>query len=283
MTNNLFLPDPNHLFNDKYLWKWYLNVPLELRLDFLSSTEKAYMASYYAEAGLLKAWRKPFFRYHYARSFAIVVQHFFGNRLQPRILDLGCGTGTQALFLAAMGADVIGIDLDSIALKIFEKRKLYYEKVLGRKLKIMIIDANAFDLDYQAIGPLDGMWSMFAFNLMQPSLSLLNKICPEISMEGVIAVLDGNNLSWVSRLFWHRRRDVLSPVEFCQELHKRSFNIVYHRGGISLIPLLWFIIPYSVATIFDQLISENWFAPISHLLIAKRSFESHSVIDTKTS
>jgi 2-polyprenyl-3-methyl-5-hydroxy-6-metoxy-1,4-benzoquinol methylase len=43
-------------------------------------------------------------------------------RRNARVLDVGCGAGTDAIFMAQCGFTVIGIDISAAALRIAEKR-----------------------------------------------------------------------------------------------------------------------------------------------------------------
>ncbi|MGZ4863793.1 MAG: class I SAM-dependent methyltransferase [Halobacteriota archaeon] len=56
------------------------------------------------------------------------------------VLDVGCGTGENALFLAAQGHDVWGVDFTSIAIK---KAR---DKAIERNLKVTFLTQNALDL-----------------------------------------------------------------------------------------------------------------------------------------
>ena len=61
-------------------------------------------------------WRRRNSRtdWHSAELAALVAA---GVLPSGRVLDLGCGHGTESLFLAAMGWNVVGVDLDAVALK----------------------------------------------------------------------------------------------------------------------------------------------------------------------
>ena len=48
--------------------------------------------------------------------------------LSGSVADLGCGTGTYSIPLALQGIQVLGIDIDTKALKIFNKRVQFYQK-----------------------------------------------------------------------------------------------------------------------------------------------------------
>jgi len=59
-----------------------------------------------------------------------------------KMLDIGCGAGTNSIFLAKQGLDVTGIDISQTAIKIAEKRA----KEAGVKIKFSV--ENAYELKF---------------------------------------------------------------------------------------------------------------------------------------
>ncbi len=252
-------------------WKWYLNVPEELALSFLSTEDKAYFAAYYREAGLLRAWRRPFFRHHYSRTFTQAVRFLLNANPRPRIVDLGCGTGTQSLLLALLGASVVALDVDGKALAILEKRKHFYEEILGRKLKLGTYLANALEFNYKQVAPIDGIYSMFAFNLMQPSELLLDVLARNMAGRARLAILDGNRASLWTKIFRWRHRPVWSPLDMRRELELRGLRVDAQNGGVALPPVAWALLPYRLAIKLDQRLCMSMAWPVSCLTMAEYS------------
>jgi ubiquinone/menaquinone biosynthesis C-methylase UbiE len=60
-----------------------------------------------------------------------------------RVLDVGCGTGENALYLAENGLSVIGVDLSSRAIAAARA------KADQRKLKVDFVTGNALSLDFK--------------------------------------------------------------------------------------------------------------------------------------
>ncbi|WP_216903692.1 class I SAM-dependent methyltransferase [Nocardia alni] len=56
------------------------------------------------------------------------------------VLDAGCGSGENALFIAALGVDVVGVDVAATALA------LGREKAAERGLGVEFVEGDAFDL-----------------------------------------------------------------------------------------------------------------------------------------
>jgi ubiquinone/menaquinone biosynthesis C-methylase UbiE len=60
-----------------------------------------------------------------------------------RVLDVGCGTGENALFLAEEGFSVVGVDVSTRAIDAAKT------KATGRKLRVDFRIANALSLDFK--------------------------------------------------------------------------------------------------------------------------------------
>jgi SAM-dependent methyltransferase len=253
------------------VWAWYGNIDLELKSGILPARFANYLGAYYREAGLLRWHKRPFFRFHFSRSFANSAVFLLDRADHGTIVDLGCGCGMQSLYLALRGARVIALDLDQLALNILERRKEFYEEHSGKRLDVAIHHANALEFDYSSVCPIAGLHSLFAFNMMQPSSALVDRIVPCLSDGARWAIQDGNNRSWMARYLPWRRRDVWSPLEFCGQLAERGFKTVSHHGGVVLPPLVWRCLPYRVCTALDRALAGNWFFPISHHILAEHT------------
>lgn len=91
-------------------------------------------------------WRRRNSRmdWHSAELAALVAA---GVLPKGRALDLGCGHGTESLFLAAMGWDVVGVDVDAVALRQARLRAAHlYPRPRGR-IKFLRADATRFEED----------------------------------------------------------------------------------------------------------------------------------------
>jgi SAM-dependent methyltransferase len=249
---------------------WFGNVSLELEAGVHGGNERVQFDGYYMEAGLLRAWRRPFFWRHYAETLAEATAFLFGSATMPTILDLGCGSGTQSLLFALHGAKVVAADMDPVALRIFRRRLDLYQELCNRTLPVTIVQGNTFELDYEKLGPFDGVYSLFAFNMMQPSAKLVDTLLPHLAVGARWAVLDGNNLSVWNRLLPPRRRRVWSPRDMARELSARGFRVMSQHGGVALPPPVWTLVPYRAARSLDQLLCNSMFWPISCQTLAIR-------------
>jgi SAM-dependent methyltransferase len=269
MNREVSLCDANAKTSER-TWAFYLNIPMELEAGFLSESEQKYLQDYYSEAGLLRGYRRAFFKHHFSMTFHHASRFLLESKDTPTILDLGCGSGTQSLLLSLLGARVVGVDMDEVALGILEKRRRFYEEQAGRSLDLSVHCVDSFKFDYAAIAPIDGVHSTFAFNMMQPSSKLISTIEPHLAEGARIAILDGNSISWLPRFWPPRRRNAWSPRQFRAELERRGFAITYHRGGVALAPLFWACGLTRLMTGIDGILSRNWLFPISHQILAQR-------------
>jgi len=267
---NIFVPSISKM-SESDVWAWYNNIVEELEHINFSAREEALVRSYYESAGLLKKWRRGFFRHHYSSSFASAARFLVDDNANSRILDIGCGIGTQSLFLALLGHEVIAVDLDRTSLAILGKRQRFYEEVAGRRLNIIYQNKNAFDVEYEKLSPINGVYSMFAFNMIQPSSTLLQEIVPSLSSCARVAIIDGNSVSWISKWLLRRRRNTWAPVEFSQYLAKQGFSVIDHRGGVALPPVLFaFKATRGAVIVIDRWLCSSWRFAVSHQVLARR-------------
>lgn len=253
------------------LWEWYNNIKKELiEIDF-TNQEKEYIKAYYEDAGLLRSYRRPFFKKHYIDTFEKAATYLLAGQKLPLIIDLGGGTGTQVIYLALQGAKMVCIDMDTMALTIQKKRIKYYEQKYNTKLNITLIEKNTFEIDYSSFGKINGLYSMFAFNMMKPSDKLLDKILPNVSNDFRMVILDGNQQNYLTSLFKVRKiKGIWKPQEFANYLNNKGLEISKHHGGISILPIFWWFFPYSIGVKLDDFLNKNWLFPVSHQIYAKK-------------
>lgn len=262
LGQKVFLPQPGVCRADA-VRAWFGNVSRELEAGVHGGSERVQFEGYYVEAGLLQAWRRPFFWRHYAETLAESASFLLGSKTTPTILDLGCGTGTQSLLFALHGAKVVAADMDQVALRVFRRRLELYQELCGRTLPVTIVEGNTFELEYEKLGPFDGVYSLFAFNIMQPSAKLVDTLLPHLASGAHWAVLDGNSLSVWTKFLRSRRRRAWSPRDMARELSARGFRVLSQQGGVALPPLAWTLAPYSLARSIDRLLCRSLFWPIS--------------------
>ena len=111
------------------------------------------------------------------------------------VLDLGCGTGRQALLLARSGLNVLGLDRSPAMLA--RARKNMNRENLARetakrpelRLSFLLADASCLPLPDAVLG---GASVTLALHEMEPgaSLAVLREVARTLRPDGVLAVLD---------------------------------------------------------------------------------------------
>ncbi len=267
--------------SDDTIWRWHANVLSELEDDYLTDAEKNFIVANIAtgaegangaETILTNRRKRAYFKHTYMQTFKRSAEFLFKGNPHPVILDLGCGIGTQSLYFAMMGARVVSLDLNAGSLEILKRRVSFYEDTIAKeKLDISVHCEDAFKFDYTSVPPLDGLHSMFAFNIIQPSSKLISLIVPHMSNTAKFAIIDGNRTSWVGRYVPSRKRDVLSPKEMDENLKGHGFTISAHRGGVAIPPSVWPFDFLGLITGLDALLCSSWFFAISHHILAERT------------
>ncbi|WP_336638263.1 class I SAM-dependent methyltransferase [Lysinibacillus fusiformis] len=71
--------------------------------------------------------------------------HYFEKEMifPSKVLELGCGAGRNAIYLAKKGCSVVGVDLSENALEWAKKR------ISEEDVNVELVCANIFDLDFQ--------------------------------------------------------------------------------------------------------------------------------------
>ena len=257
-----------------YVRGFFEGIEREVQSDIPASTRAA-LEAYYIPAGLLTTWRRPYFFQHYTEPVARALQFLVLDQpayRPPVIMDLGCGLGTQSLIFAAHGARVIAFDLDDAALAGLTDRKVWYERKLGRSLDITPVYGNALEYNLRSLGPIHGVFSLFAFNMMQPSEQLLDRLQSHLAPAGRLAIQDGNGSALYSALPW-RRRPALKPAEFGRALTQRDFTLAYHRATGCVPPLACRLLPGALAGHLVHSLNSFWLAGISHQILAQKNPE----------
>ena len=235
---NLFIPEKNVSAFDQDDMKAYLrNIEIETQNQLFTQKETKIMADALFSEFIDKNAR-PFFLHHFIPQWIESVKYFFRDQKNPRIIELGCGTGTSSILFSLLGASVIGLELDNNCVDICLKRKEYYQSMVGH-LDLSFVNANTCSFPYKENGPFDGIYSLFAFNLMQPTDVLLKRVLKSLNINGKIFITDGNKDSIYNRMILSRRRkNIWSPRDIKRFLEKNNMIIEEIRTQAAIAPYL---------------------------------------------
>lgn len=269
MNQSLTVFERPEEINQETIAFWFRNLLIEIEDGGYNETQIAMLKdpkNYYGK--YLNKNTRPFFLRHFSGPIAEAINFLFEFGKSPRIMDFGCGCGSQSLLFAMLGAEVIGFDISREAIATCEARKQFYEERSGKRLNFTPVCGDIFDIKLEHLGPFNALYSLSAFNMMQPSGRLISKISKVMNDDARLAIQDGNRLSWVGRFF--RKRRVLSPPELATELNKNGWKVVSQKGCISIPPIFWSFIPNELLRPMDAWLSSSWFFSLSHLTLARR-------------
>ncbi len=108
-----------------------------------------------------------------------------------RILDVGCGYGSEAILCSAIGGKVLGIDLSEDRIAIAKKRVKYFENKLERDLDIKFSLGNLFN----HYGEYDLIWANEAIHHIAPLNEFLNISLQNLKIGGKLIITDQNRLN----------------------------------------------------------------------------------------
>jgi len=166
-----------------------------------------------------------------AASFLMV------DKLNPRILDLGCGLGMQSIIFAGMGAGVVGLDVREEAIDLCMKRKAYYEHLLGRKLEIEFVQRNFLHTRPEDFHPgFDAVFSMAAFSSMVPLERTTKLVSSVLRDDARICIYEKNPGHPLHRL---RHSPEPSPARVAGVFFSEGFDRCFVEGGCALPRSFW--------------------------------------------
>jgi len=214
----IFIPSSPGDITRADIARYLRNIEEEIRLDLFSPEEFSLLND-----ALYKKFfdqsKNPFFLYHFLPLWERAIKIIFRDNPHPKVIELGCGTGTSSLFFALLGAEVIGMDCDAGLIEICNKRKTFYEVYRG-PINARFLCADTLTFDFNQHAPIDFFFSLFAFNLMKPCGLLLDHMVPALQNSGKIIIMDGNSSSFYALLAPSRKRPgVISPSAMKEKLN----------------------------------------------------------------
>lgn len=143
-----------------------------------------------------------YFLHHFAPYVCEVDAAFNVKHTKPKLLDLGCGVGTQAAMFAARGASVVGIDNKPDRAAAANEMRSWYESQMEVDVDVQIHFADAFEfLTNLEPESLDGVYTQFALAYMEPHSEMLKLIHRVLRPGGRVLFREFNAGSIYNKLF----------------------------------------------------------------------------------
>ena len=162
--------------------------------------------------------RREFERYYagYIRHFDSYMRHSYDRRLEPlvsrvqagtRVLEVGSGRGSECLYLACLGCDVTGLELNGQRHRTARARQSLLEELRGSPLPCRFLQGSLFDDDLDLGGqPFDAVWMEEAFHHLEPRRRVGERIAALVSAGGRVVVAETNALNPLVQLSLLRAR-----------------------------------------------------------------------------
>ena len=207
---------------------------LFLKNDLLSPESQKLINDYY------RSYKKIFGRYirHYYKRQTQELMEIINSLTNPRVLEIGCGCGTESLYMALHGAGVVGIDITNSMINTATERKKLIEDAMGANLSCEFHMQSLFDLDESK--KYDIIWMEQAFHHLEPRTDVLKKLEELVVPGGHLIISETNALNPLNQLALFKARGfntiinidghmvgnerILSPRKLKQILQERGFT-----------------------------------------------------------
>jgi 2-polyprenyl-3-methyl-5-hydroxy-6-metoxy-1,4-benzoquinol methylase len=138
---------------------------------------------------------RPFYRYNWTRRVAPMQELIASlpKRDAPwRILDAGCGLGTESIFWSTLRDDieVIGTDIKPERVSVAKGRQKAYEHRIGKALNLCFLDQDVFSL--LKTKRFDLVWVMEAISHIDPAEKFLAEVSENLGAGGHLVVSDSH-------------------------------------------------------------------------------------------
>lgn len=158
--------------------------------------------------------RKPEKKWFYFNNWInrlIIIEKYLKDDV--KILDAGCGLGTESILFSIMGGSVIGIDVNQDFVEKAKKRKSYYEKKLNKVLNINFQAASIFDIRKENY--FDIIWAMESISHIYPPKTFLKQSYSMLKKGGIFFISDTNSLNPLTQaqVIKNTKKIIRKPVE----------------------------------------------------------------------
>lgn len=123
----------------------------------------------------------------------------------PVVFDAGCGYGSESYLFAALGAEVLAVDLSAERIAIARKRQQYYENLFEQPLAITFVDAD-LNRYTPELSNLSLTWIASVLAAIPDQDNFLNRIHRATRDSGRIMITDMNLLNPLFLVNERRRR-----------------------------------------------------------------------------
>jgi len=157
---------------------------LSLENDNLDTEIKTELCDYYRNWNNLRSPRLAFWYDNQLNEMLEALEKCPG----ARILDAGCGTGSESLFLALKGAHVTGIDVSPGKIKIANARQEHLRDSARVEFDLDFYQQSILDVE----GTYDLIWLEQAFHHMEPRARIVQQLADLLAPGGRLFFSEAN-------------------------------------------------------------------------------------------
>ena len=195
---------------------------LWLRGDYLKGKARDvfenYYRSYINEFG-------SYIQYYYAEQTRDLFDEL-GNDKKLKILEVGCGCGTESLWLAMQGYSVTAIDISDDLLEVANCRKKILENFLGRSLSCNFVKRSLLNITDEQY---DVIWMSQTFHHLVPRAKVLMKLSELLCTGGKLIISETNGMNPLIQLRYFLLRGFKTVINHCGEQWGNERIIMAHN------------------------------------------------------
>lgn len=130
----------------------------------------------------------------YGQRLTFIIDALKAAQKNLRILDAGCGYGTESLLFSLFPVEVWGIDLVPERIALARSRIDFFQSLSKRPLEVTFVNANIFRFLENA-PPFDIIWAMESISHIYPPEKFFQICRQKISDDGKLIISDPNRLN----------------------------------------------------------------------------------------
>ena len=171
-------------------------------------------------------------RHRYADTIQVLIHNI---KKDYKVLDAGCGVGSESILCSLLGGSVIGIDISN-RLDVAKKRISYYEDRFNATLNIDFLQKSVFNHS----GKYDLIWVNEAISHIHPAERFFQIAYKNLRKNGILLISDGNNLNpkiFINAKMSQKRRGGmvytkkdLNTGKLIPYAHERKFSVFEIRN-----------------------------------------------------
>jgi len=185
----------------------------------------------------------PYLRKHY-NSQILEAENFIKKNQGCRVLEIGCGCGTESLWLGMNGARVIGIDLQRDRLEVARSRLDHLCREIKIDCDVQFHELSVFDA--LNLGKFDLIWMEQAYHHVEPREEFLRLLTDLVKPGGTVIISESNAFNPLLQFQYFMQRGfetikeytdkngnshtygnerITTAARLCKDLEQVDFNI----------------------------------------------------------